>query len=437
MEAPEESALAPGLVSEGWLEVEDPARDSDLPFFVLGSWPGGERAAGRGGPTAAPSLGRGAGDVGAWWRALRAAAARALRAAVPGARRAQSRGLAALNLLTCGLIPYFHEHLSPRNVALLAVSALVFGTAWLSLDPGPAGWALGLVYLLTASSRLGALEPLWTAAAAAAAQGAFDALPAAGRRALWCALGVLAVASELAWWPSVEFLVEADFHTWLVHFSTYYIVVIDFWFWPQLLQMDPTRWHITQEIQRAPAETREAIVDVGAGLAILVLLPLLACSLVAGVLIWRRSPRVCVAMGAAYLGLVGFLLADSSISPDQVASVGQVPIAAVFLVLAREQFASVFGDTRTWKGLAALLLCLLALRRLAVLGLLPYSGSGREEAAAIVLFQLFCKHWLAAQCSAIRQGLPSCLSRSAWLPRRTALLFGRDEAFDPRLTLGR
>mmetsp|Transcript_8566 Transcript_8566/g.25164 ORF Transcript_8566/g.25164 Transcript_8566/m.25164 type:complete len:431 (-) Transcript_8566:20-1312(-) len=414
------------------LEVEGPGAETELPFAALGDWPVRGGAPGAAGLGSGPRLGNGggareraAGAAAGLWQGLR-----------PHIESLQRRGLALLQLLTCNMMLYFYEHLSPRNVIFLIMSGGVFNTAWVSLDPSVAGWALGLLYLFTASSRAGALEPLWSAALALAAQSAFSLAPPQARTALWYVLGGLAGVSELCWWPSVEYLIEANFHSWIVHFSTYYVVVIDFWVWPQLLQVDPSRWHITEEIQKAPTETQDAIRNAGVGLAVLVLLPLLACSLMAAIIIWRQNRRLCLMIGGVYVSAVTLLLLYRNVTPQQVISAGQIPIAVIFVVLGREQLSNVFGDTLAWKCQAALLVGLLVLRHL-VTANLPARDADRAQAVGLLLFQLACKHWLIAQCSATRQGLSSVLRLAAWAPRRSGLLFGREEAHDPRLVLVR
>lgn len=418
------------------LEVQGPSLDTDLPFEQLGDW--ADEASD--GLDLALRSGFSANGSGNQWRrsagATRHAVARLCTMLRRQARRAQMLCMWVLHLLTCNSLVYFAENLSPRNVIFLAMSALVFLTAWISLEPGACGWALGVLYLLAASSRIGAVEPLWTAAAALALQCTFDAAPTGLQPALWWILGIVAAASELCWWPSAEFLIEANFHAWLVLFSTYYVVVIDFWFWPQLLQLDPSRWHITQEIEKAPEETREAIVDASAGLAVLVLLPLMAFSLLAAILIWRRNPRICIAVCAVYMSLVAVLVLWNSPTPQQVIAIGQVPIAVIFVVLAREQLLNTFEDTRSWKAQAVLLAALVALRHAAAIGATPQAVD-QGQAVALLVFQLVCKQCLAAQCSAVRQGLPGTFRVAAWGPRRTGLLFGREDAHEPSLALAR
>ncbi|CAK0862709.1 unnamed protein product [Prorocentrum cordatum] len=71
------------------------------------------------------------------WRRPLPAAERLRQAFGRRARAAQAQVLSLLHLLTCSLTTYFFEHLSPRNVIFLAMSAGVWLTAWLTLEPTP------------------------------------------------------------------------------------------------------------------------------------------------------------------------------------------------------------------------------------------------------------------------------------------------------------
>ncbi|CAK0862707.1 unnamed protein product [Prorocentrum cordatum] len=182
-----------------------------------------------------------------------------------------------------------------------------------------------------------------------------------------------------------------------------------------------------QEIERAPEETQQAIVDVGAGLLALVLLPLLACSLMAVIIIWRRNPGLCLSITGVYFGLLALVVLFRNAPPEQVVAVGQVPIALIFVILAREQLVHVFDDTQTWKAQGLFLAVLLLLRYLLTLGI-PVRQTDQFYAAAVLVLQLASRQWLAAQCAAAQLGLPSAFRREAWAPRWSGLLFAREPA---------
>lgn len=333
---------------------------------------------------------------------------------------------------------YFYEHLSPRNIVFLALSASVFLSTWLSLEPSVAGWALGVLYVFSASTRVGTLEPLWAAAAAVASQLAFDVAPVGGtlRLVLWRSLAVIGALSEACWWPSSNFLIESSFHTWIVHFSTYYAVIIDFWIWPQLLQIEPEKWHITKVISQAPDETKDAIVDMSAGLLLIIGVPLLACTVIAIIIIWNRNPRLCIVITVVYVALISLLLIFRNASLEEAADIGEVPIAIIFVALAREQLTATFDDCRTWRAQAVLLGCLISIRRMTRV-FFDSTMANQAQVIVMLIFQMFSKQWMAAQCSAVHLGLPSSWYLAAWAPRRSGMLLGCDELHGPRLVLER
>lgn len=353
------------------------------------------------------------------------------------ARRFQREALVVLELLSCNVMTYFFEHLSPRNVVFLFLSASVFISAWLTLEPSSPAWAFGVFYLCVASTRLGSLEPVYSVALGLVASVVFEVSSDECRGNLWKVLGALAMLSEVCWWPSANFLIESDFHAWLCHFSTFYLIVIDAWFWPKILEVDPTQWGVFREIEVATPSTQQAVVDVGASLALVAVVPLAACALVAAVVVCRQSPRLFLALCAVYALLAAALLAMAEdLTPERAASIGQAPIALILLLLGREQLA-MFGDHRTWRG-QALLLLLFASSRLAALHWLPAPGSASAaQAAAVLGFLLGCKLWLSAQCSAAHLQLDSAASSQAWLPRSTGWILAGEAVYESSLTVAR
>jgi len=294
---------------------------------------------------------------------------------------------------------------------------------------------VGLVYVFASLRQTGTVEPLWCVAGALTAQAGFDTLPEAGQKIAWWILATIAAACEVCWWPCADFLIEHSFHTWLVHFSTYYAVVVDAWLWPNLLHFDPSKWHIAKEVEHAPAETRDALAKTGVGLAIVMLLPLLACSVMAGIIIWRQNPRLFLTISVAYLTVVVTLVTFRNASLPQVAVIGEVAIGSIFIALAREQLYSAFDDKMTWRMQCIVLLVMVGLRHAAEL-YLPGTAGDRGQAALVLVFQLLCKQWLLAQCSAVHLSLP-CWSSAVWAPRRSTVLLGRDEVYARRLVLSR
>lgn len=325
--------------------------------------------------------------------------------------------LRILHMLSCNM--GFHLFSDPpRNVIFLLMSGIVFITAWEQLEPSEGVWALGLLYVLSASVQFTRLEPLLAASLALAAQLAYGLASNASKHVLWHVFGALCAFSEVCWWSSTKQLIDHSLHLWLVYFSTYYAVVIDFWLWPQALALDPEKWHITEKFTKeASTETKDAIVDVSVGLGIIILVPVLACTGIAVYIIWRRSPRLCLIITTIYLSCATVLLLYRNVSQKVAANIGQVPIAVIFVVLAREQFSSNFGDSRTWRFQAILMASLLLLRRLASILCTSESCARWAEVFGMLVFQFFFKQGLAAQCSALGFGGQLRMWRiTAWMP---------------------
>jgi len=334
-----------------------------------------------------------------------------------------------LQLLTCNLMSYWFEILSLRNILYLAMSAMMFVTLWMSLEPSSVGWAFGLLYLFVASMRIGVVEPAWSVAILLTAQVVFDSLEDA-REGLWQVLAVVAVLSEAFWWPSCAFLIEASFHTWLIHFSSYYAVMIELWLWPQIMLVDPSQWAFARELMKSSTE-QTAVLQASVSLGVLVGIPILAATVLGVLILWRKSPKLCLAISAAYVCIVLVLLALQNATPQQATVVGQLFLAFILVLVTRDQMGSVFGDHDSWRTQAAFLGLVLALWLMA--GLLPHPNQTRV--AEVLFLQLGFKCWLDIQCCRVlSQETSSAIG--AWLPRRSFLL-GRQEAYQHRLVLER
>lgn len=400
--------------------------DASLPFTELLSEPD-EPGSGAGGALGMP------------WRARDAGVGRggSLRGTIADQlQQVQQQVVALLHTLTFGTCPFLMESVSLRNGLYLGMSALVFACNWTTADMNSATWALGLLYIVAAVSRTCALEPLWTALSVLVAQCVFDASPAKAHAPLWYAILALGVASEVCWWPSAMYLMDHDTDSWVANFSMYYALVVVFWFWPLLLGLDIDNWEIVKEIGDAPDETREAFVDASAGLAVMILIPLGACTVMMLYLLWRRSPRHCAGMVAIYLSLALLLVLCRNADVRQLITGGQVLIAALFLVLSRQHLVEVLGDHASWHAQVAVMVGLLCVRDLAWWRLPPEAFTQAQAVAWLVL-QLLGKLSLAARCSAVRLGLPSMSLPAAWAPRRSGWLLGRPEVHDAELQLGR
>lgn len=338
------------------------------------------------------------------------------------------------------------DAVAPWNATRSICYMVVFISVWLSLKPGPITWALGLLYLLAASMRVGIVEPLWTAAVTLAAYCSFGAAPESAQPVLWYALGVLGVGSEFCWWPSSQFLIRGRFHSWFMHFTADYTVAAVFWFFPMITRIDFRKWPLFKQLWNPPAHpygpshhsTGGGGLSVGVQLAILLLVPLIAMFVVVLVIAWQRYRKLCITIASLYLSLVALLafLAHHKMTREQCCLIVQLAMAGYLLILARHQLMEVFDDSHTWRGLAAALSGMFVLQLVATAGVAP-SEANHIQAAGILLFLILSQQWLSAQCSAVRLGLPSALARAAWAPRRSGLLFSADEVHEPRLALAR
>lgn len=341
-----------------------------------------------------------------------------------------------LQLLTCNTLSNLASYPSARNVLFMGVSATVFASVWFWMEPLLAAWTLGVLMLIAAMTRLVWVDPFHIAALALMLQYAYSASTDVGRRALWYIMGVILLCAEACWWPSFRYLIEHDVHSWMAHFSTYYVVIVEFWVFPCLLQVDPEELSIVKEVESAPAETKAAVVHAGVGIAILVALPLLGCALLSLYILWRQSPRLCLSISVVYCSLIILLLTFQDMEPARAIQCGQVCLGMIFIMLVRMQFISFFGDHRTWKIQSFLLATLFFVQQL-VAARLDQELLLHTQAISVLAFHLLSKQCLSAQCSAVRLGLPSVFRPVVWLPRRSSVLFDSEEAHDSRIVLQR
>lgn len=355
-------------------------------------------------------------------------------------RIAQRHLFSILHLLTCNTMGYFLEHLSPRNVLYLLMSAGIFISAWLSLERNPWAFAVGLLYLQVGLARVIVVEPTSVVVPLLLLQVLFSSLEedSDAQHVFWYLVCILGVLSEACWWPSAQFLIERSFHAWLVNFSTYYAVTINCWIWPQLVTIDPEKWGVSKALDHASPDVQENAERVGVSLTVLVALPVLACALISMILIWQRNRALCIGIGVVYLSFVVIILLGPQLSVHQAALGGQVPIAVILVMLSREQLVETFGDHLTWKLQAALLFILFVLQCIKVP---PPLGA---MATGMLVFQLLCKHGMAVQCSVLHQsggydtigGAPNWQQwLRAFLPRRSPLLYGTDQAHNNEVLL--
>jgi len=188
-------------------------------------------------------------------------------------------------------------------------------------------------------------------------------------------------------------------------------------------------------VEHGPAETWDTLAMMGMGLAIVMILPVVACIAMAGIIVWWQNPRLFMTMSFAYLTVVAVCVIFRNASMPQVAVIGEVAIGVIFIALVREQLYSAFDDMTTWRIQCITLLVMVGLRHAAEL-YLPGTAGDRGQAALILVFQLLCKQWLLAQCSAFHLKLP-CWSSAVWAPRRSSVLLGRDALYAKSLVLSR
>eukprot|EP00931_Biecheleriopsis_adriatica_P007513 TRINITY_DN108790_c0_g1_i1.p1 TRINITY_DN108790_c0_g1~~TRINITY_DN108790_c0_g1_i1.p1 ORF type:complete len:386 (+),score=77.54 TRINITY_DN108790_c0_g1_i1:38-1195(+) len=328
---------------------------------------------------------------------------------------AQRRGLRVLELLTCGCLEYadrnFAPHMPGGAAIYIFLASLAAVTEWLSLTPRCELLPLAFLSPLAAAIAPWHLHRRLQGGAALActllAEGICIARPDL-RVHLWNALACLVVASELLWWQGIRRVQQATPAAWYAHNSTHQTLVVTLWLWPQLLQLDPRRWQLLQEAQKAiataPAQTKEAVADVGISASIVIGLPLLACGVVSTIFAWRQNRAMCLVIFTVYISFIPAVALYKTLTWHGLVSASQVPLSVITVAIEREQLRDGFGnDTRVWMRQAPLLALLLLLSW----GLVALLGThvGTEGlAAGMLMIGAVCKGWIASQGSGEASG---------------------------------